>query len=93
MKPTWTAAAVAAGIGFAIAGFAIAHAADSTNTTDVRRDIKAIASEVASSLFRGIILGANVGPYPSGLIPANIESRVTASGYTPAQITDSNSDE
>jgi hypothetical protein len=88
MKPILTAAALVAGI-----GFAIAHAADATSVTGSRRDIKAIASEVASSLIRGIILGANVGPYPSGVIPAHIESRVTASGYAPArsQGSDSNS--
>jgi hypothetical protein len=87
MKPILTAAALVAGI-----GFAIAHPADATSVTGLR-DIKAIASEVASSLIRGIILGANVGPYPSGVVPAHIESRVTASGYSPArsQGADSNS--
>lgn len=88
MKTVLTAATLVAGI-----GFAIAHATDSTNAADSQRDnIKVIASKVANSLIRGIILGANVGPYPSGAVPAHIESRVTASGYAPAQTTDSNSD-
>jgi hypothetical protein len=86
MKTVLTAAALVAGI-----GFAVAHATDSTNATGPRRDIKVIASEVASSVIRGIILGANLGPYPSGLLPAHIESRVTASGYAPAESSDSNS--
>lgn len=86
MKPALTTAALVAGI-----GFATAHTTDSTNATDLQRDIKVIAFEVANSLIRGIILGANVGPYPSGAVPAHIESRVTASGYGPAQTTDSNS--
>jgi hypothetical protein len=86
MKLALTAAALVAAI-----GFAIAHAADSTNATDSRPYIVAIASEVATSFIKGIILGANVGPYPSGLVPAHIESRVTASGYAPAQSSDSNS--
>jgi hypothetical protein len=85
MKSILTAAALVAAV-----GFAIEHAADSTNTTDSRRDIKVVASQVASSLIRGIILGANIGPYPSGLIPAQVESRVAASGYAPASSTDSN---
>jgi hypothetical protein len=85
MKPTLIVAALVAAI-----GFAVAQATDSTNTTAPRRDVKVIASEVASSLIRGIILGANVGPYPSGLVTAHVESRVTASGYAPAQTIDSN---
>jgi hypothetical protein len=86
MKPVLSAAALVAAI-----GFAIAHAADSTNATDSRRDLKVIASEVASSVIKGIILGANVGPYPSGVVPAHIASRVMASGYAPAQSSDPNS--
>jgi hypothetical protein len=86
MKPILTVAALVAGI-----GFTIAHATDSTSATGFRRDFTVIASEVASSLIRGIILGANVGLYPSGLVPAHIESRVTASGYSQVQSTDSNS--
>jgi hypothetical protein len=86
MKPVLTVAALGAGI-----GFAIAHAPDATSATDFRHDIQVIASEVASSLIRGIILGVNIGAYPSGLIPAHIQSRLTASEYAPAQSTDSNS--
>jgi hypothetical protein len=73
------AAALAAG-----AAVATTHATEGS-----RPDIKVIASEVARGLIGGIILGANVGPYLSGLIPAHIESRVTASGYAPAQPPDS----
>jgi hypothetical protein len=51
MKPTLIVAALVAAI-----GFAVAQATDSTNTTAPRRDVKVIASEVASSLIRGIIL-------------------------------------
>jgi hypothetical protein len=63
-----TVAALVAGIGFA----AIA--------TVLQPDAKAVAPELVRSLLSGIILGANVGPYQSGLVPAHIESRVTASG-------------
>jgi hypothetical protein len=86
MKSILTAAAIVAAI-----GVAIAHAADSTNPTDSRRDIKVVVSEMANSLIRGIILGANVGPYPSGLVPAHIKSRMMASGYSSASSADSNS--
>jgi hypothetical protein len=58
-------------------------------TEGSRRDISIIASELARGLIAGIILGANVGPYLSGLIPAHIESRVTASGYAPVPPPDS----
>jgi hypothetical protein len=83
MKPALTAALVA-GIGFT-----------TTSTAESPRDIKVIVSEVSRNLIGGIVLGANVGPYLSGLLPAHIESRVTASGYAPASITDppSNADE
>jgi hypothetical protein len=83
MKPALTAALVA-GLGFS-----------TTSTAESPRDIKVIASEVARSLISGIVLGANVGPYLSGLLPAHIESRVTASGYAPAPTTNppSNADE
>ena len=99
MKPVLTAATLVAAVGFLVAaiGFATTHAADSTNAADSRPDIKVIASELANSLIVGIILGANVGPHPSvgpypyGLTPAQIEWRVMASGYAPAQQTDSNS--
>jgi hypothetical protein len=80
MKPALTAALVA-GIGFTTA-----------STAESPRDIKVIVSEVARSLIGGIILGANVGPYLSGLFPAHIESRVTASGYAPDLTTDPPSD-
>jgi hypothetical protein len=79
MKPILIAAALVACIVVA-----------TTRATDgSRHDIKIIASEVARGLIAGIILGANVGPYLSGLIPAHIESRVTASGYAPAPPPDS----
>jgi hypothetical protein len=83
MKPSLTAALVA-GIGFT-----------TTSTAESPREIKVIASEVARRLIGGIVLGANVEPYLSGLLPADIESRVTASGYAPAPTTDppSNADE
>jgi hypothetical protein len=83
MKPSSTAALVA-GIGFT-----------TMSTAESPRDIKVIASEVARRLIGGIVLGANVEPYLSGLLPADIESRVTASGYAPAPTTDppSNADE
>ena len=63
-----------------VAGVAVAA---TWATEGSRRDISIIASEVARGLIAGIILGANVGPYLSGLIPAHIESRMTASGYAP----------
>ena len=69
MKPALTAALVA-GVSFA-----------TTSGTDTR----AIMEELARSLVRGIILGVNVGPYPSGLTPAQVESRVTISGHIPAR--------
>jgi hypothetical protein len=75
MKAILVAAALAAGV-----AVAATHATEGS-----RRDIKIIASEVVRGLIGGIILGANVGPYLSGLIPAHIESRVTASGYTSEQ--------
>jgi hypothetical protein len=58
-------------------------------TEGSRRETKLLASEVARGLIGGIILGVNVGPYLSGLIPAHIESRVTASGFAPPQPADS----
>jgi hypothetical protein len=79
MKPILIAAAFVACI-----AVATTHATEGS-----RRDIKIIASEVARGLIGGIILGVNVEPYLSGLIPAHIESRVTASGYAPAQPLDS----
>jgi hypothetical protein len=79
MKQILTAAALVACI-----AVATTHATEGS-----RRDIKTIASELARGLIGGIILGVNVGPYLSGLIPAHIESRVTASGYAPVQDLDS----
>jgi hypothetical protein len=53
-----------------------------TNPTESsQRDIKFIASEVGRSLIDGIILGGNVEPYLSGLVPAHIKSRVTVGDY------------
>src|SRR5215475_12652346 len=67
------------------AAFVACVAVATTQATEgSRHDVKIIASEIARGLIGGIILGVNVGPYLSGLIPAHIESRVTASGYAPA---------
>lgn len=79
MKPVLLAVAFVAAT-----GVATRHATEGS-----WRGIEVTASEVARSLVSGIILGANVGPYLSGLVPAHIESRVTASGYAPAQTIDS----
>lgn len=40
-----------------------------------------VASEMARGLLDGLILGSNVWPYHPGLVPADIKSRLTASGY------------
>lgn len=57
-----------------------------TNPTESsERDVNFVASEVGRSLINGIILGGHVGPYLSGLDPAHIRSRVTASDYAPAR--------
>jgi hypothetical protein len=79
MKPIYIAATLVA----------CAAIAATQATERSRRDIKILASEMARGLIGGIILGVNVGPYLSGLIPAHIESRVTASGYAPPQPADS----
>jgi hypothetical protein len=79
MKPIWIAAALVACVAVAT----------TYATVGSPRDIRTTASEVAHGLIAGIILGANVGPYLSGLIPAHIESRMTASGYAPAPPPDS----
>ena len=76
MKKVLTAAALVAGTGFV------------TIATDFQPDAKVLASELARSFISGIILGANVGPYQYGLVPAHIESRVTASGYASAPTSD-----
>jgi hypothetical protein len=78
MKPAFLVAALVAAIG----------AATTRTPESPWPEIKVVASEVARSLISGIILGANVGPYLSGLVPAHIESRMTASGYAPAQAAD-----
>jgi len=77
MKPALTAALVA-GVSFA-------------TTSGI--DTCAVVSELGRSLVRGIILGANVGPYLSGLTPGHIESRVTVSGYGSNRTTDPDSAE
>ncbi len=78
MKPVFLAVALVAALGVA-----------TTRATESSwLDIKVIASEVARGLVSGIILGVNVEPYLSGLVPAHIESRVTHSGYAPAQAAD-----
>jgi hypothetical protein len=81
-KMLTAAAALVAGTGVATAIFA------TTTETDLQPDAKVIASEVARSLITGIILGSNVGPYQSTLVPAHIESRVTASGMASAPTAD-----
>ncbi|HMA71087.1 MAG TPA: hypothetical protein VKP67_06315 [Xanthobacteraceae bacterium] len=77
MQQVLTGAAFVAALGF-----------PTTIETGLRPDARAIASEVAHGLIRGIILGSNVWAYSSGLVPAHIESRVTASGYALAPATD-----
>jgi hypothetical protein len=64
MNPILTAASLAAGIGVA------------TTSASARDDV---ASETARSVINGIILGGKVGPDFYGFVPANIQSRVTAS--------------
>ena len=46
--------------------------------TDFRPDVKVLASEVARSVVKGIILGSGVEPYQSKLVPDLIEWRVVA---------------
>jgi hypothetical protein len=76
MKKVLTAAALVAGTGFAMIA------------ADFQPDAKVLTSELVRSVISGIILGANAGPYQSGLVRAHIESRVTASGYVSAPTTD-----
>jgi hypothetical protein len=76
MKKVLIAAALVAGMDFA------------TIAADFQPDAKVLASELARSFISGIILGANAGPYQSGVVPAHIELRVTASGYVSAPTTD-----
>ncbi|SRR6266478_9248925 len=70
MKPTVTAATL-------VAGFAV-----TTTSAIAQHDI---ASEAARSVIDGIILGGKVGPDFYGFVPANIESRVAASGFAPTR--------
>jgi hypothetical protein len=67
MKPSFTAVCLIA---------AIAVATTSANAQDD------VASETARSVINGIILGGKVGPDFYGFVPANIQSRVTASAST-----------
>jgi hypothetical protein len=76
MKRVLTAVALVAGMGFA------------TIAADFQPDAKVLASELVRSFISGIILGADVGPYQSALVPAHIESRVAASGYVSAPTPD-----
>jgi hypothetical protein len=69
MKPIVTAATLVVGFGFA--------------TTSASATDPDIASKTARSVIQGIILGGKVGPDLYGFVPANIESRVAASGFAP----------
>jgi hypothetical protein len=69
MKPILTVATLAAGIGVA------------TTSASAQHDV---GSETARSVINGIILGGKVGPDFYSFVPANIQSRLTASA--PAQI-------
>jgi hypothetical protein len=51
-------------------------------------DARAIASEVVHGVISGIILGSNVWAYNPGLVPAQIDARVKASGYAPTPTID-----
>jgi len=68
MKPILTAATLAVGIGVAPTSASAQHG---------------VGPETARSVINGIILGGKVGPDFYSFIPANIQSRVTASA--PAQ--------
>ena len=63
-----------------VAGFGFATTLD----TDIQATTRVVMSEVASSVVSGIILGSNVWAHPPGGVPADVESRVRASGYAPA---------
>jgi hypothetical protein len=60
-----------------VAGFAV-----TTTSAIAQHDT---ASEAARSVIDGIILGGKVGPDFYGFVPANIESRVAASGFAPTR--------
>ena len=77
MQRALTAAALVAGLGFGNPLETIFQAA-----------AKIVASDVAHSLINGIILGSDVGPYQSQMLPAQIELRVTASGHRSTAPTD-----
>jgi hypothetical protein len=70
MKPIVTAATL-------VAGFAVA-----TTSAMAQHDT---ASGAARGVIDGIILGGKVGPDFYGFVPANIESRVAASGFAPTR--------
>ena len=53
--------------------------------TDFWRDGK-FASGPARGIVSGMILGSNVWPHQPGLSPADVRSRVLASGYEPTAI-------
>jgi hypothetical protein len=53
--------------------------------TDFWRDGK-LASGLARGIVSGMILGSNVWPHQPGLSPADVRSRVLASGYEPTAI-------
>jgi hypothetical protein len=64
MKPILTVATLAAGIGVG------------TTSASAQHDV---GSETARSVINGIILGGKVGPDFYSFVPANIQSRLTAS--------------
>jgi hypothetical protein len=53
--------------------------------TDFWRDGK-FALGLARGIVSGMILGSNVWPHQPGLSPADVRSRVLASGYEPTAI-------
>jgi hypothetical protein len=57
--------------------------------TDFWRDGK-FASGLARGIVSGMILGSNVWPHQPGLSPADVRSRVLASGYEPTAISFAN---
>jgi hypothetical protein len=57
--------------------------------TDFWRDGK-FASGLARGIVSGMILGSNVWPHQPGLSPADVKSRVLASGYEPTAISFAN---
>ena len=57
--------------------------------TDFWRDRK-FASGLARGLVSGVILGSNIWPHQPALSPADVNSRVLASGYEPTGISFAN---